>query len=176
MQRDARILQHPGLKPLWDSLERDRKQQQIAAVALMIVGLAVAIVGVVGRSFIFPFVGGAAATFSLWWLYRILSDQPLAYLHRQLRDEPEVFAWVYGTETERMPFGFKTQSMGTLYLVEGDGTTQSFNLKPNHLRLVTKTLNRVLPDAEFGYTEARDLKYRGEITRLRGRAERNDFP
>ena len=40
LPRDRRILRHPGLQPLWDSLERERVQQQIAAVTLIIVGLA----------------------------------------------------------------------------------------------------------------------------------------
>ncbi|NJC28213.1 hypothetical protein [Neolewinella antarctica] len=175
MQRDARIIRHPGLKPLWNSLERERRQQQIVSVVLMVVGLSTAVVGVVVRSAVWPVVGGFLASFALWWLYRILSDQPLAYLHRQLRDEPETIAWVYSTQTERMPFGFKTQSMGTLYLVEPDGTTQSYSLKPGKLRLVVKTLNRVLPHADFGYTEARDMKYRGEVTRVRGGRREQDI-
>ena len=175
MQRERRILQHPGLQPLWDSLERERRQQQFAAIGLMLVGLVTIVVGVAARTTVWPLVGGIAATTALWWLFRLLSEQPLAELRRQLHDEPESIVWIYSTLTDRMPFGLKVQAAGTLYLVEADGTTQSYNLKPDHLRLVTKTLNRVLPAAEFGYTEERELTYRGEVTKVRGRRERDIF-
>ena len=169
MRREKRILQHPGLQPLWDSLERERVQQQVAAVVLILAGLAAIVVGVVGRQLWTPLIGGLLASGALYWLFRLLSEQPLAALRRQLHDEPEDIAWVYGTETKRMPFGFRTQSAGTLYFVQHDGTGDSYNIAPKHLKMVTKTLNRVLPHAEFGYTEERDLKYRGEVTRMRGR-------
>ena len=176
MQRERRILQHPGLEPLWESLERERRQQQIAAVVLIIVGLVTVVVSVVGRSTVFPLIGGVIATAALWWLYRIVSDQPLAALRRQLHEDPDSIKWVYTTVTERMPFGFRTAAMGTLYFVEADGTSQSYDLKPDKLKLVTKTLNRVLPHADFGYTEERDLHYRGEITRPRERPSHENFP
>lgn len=175
MQRDPKILNHPGLKPLWNSLERERIQQQSAAIVLIVLGLIVAVVGVLARRMLWPLVGGSVATLALWWFFRLLSEQPMATLHRQLRDDPLSIAWIYATNTERMPFGFKTQSMGTLYLVESNGAIQSFSLKPDNLKLVTKTLNRVLPHAEFGYSEDRELKYRGEITKVRGRGERDIF-
>lgn len=175
MQRDPNILAHPGLQPLWKSLERDRIQQQTVAVSLVVLGPAIAVVGVVARSMLWPFVGGALASAALWWLYRLLSEQPLAVLRRQLRDKPGSIVWVYTTHTERMPFGFKTQSMGTLYLVEANGVSQSYSLKPDHLKLVTRTLNRVLPNAEFGYSEDRELKYRGEVTDIRGRSRQDIF-
>lgn len=173
--RDPRIMRHPGLQPIWDSMERERYQQQIAAVVLMLVSLAVIAFGVVTRSLFIPLVGGVLATGGLYWLYYLLSEQPLAQLRRQLHDTPEDFVWVYTTQTERMPFGFKTQSVGTLYLVEKDGSIESVSLKPMHLLLVTKTLNRVLPNAEFGYTPERELQYRGEITEFRGRREQDIF-
>ncbi|OAV43531.1 hypothetical protein A3850_003040 [Lewinella sp. 4G2] len=156
-------------------MERERRQQQWFAIALMIAGLLGAIGGVVAGNILFPFVGAVVATLSLFWLYRILSEQPIAVLRRWLREEPERFAWVYTTHTERMPFGFKTQSQGTLYLVEPDGKTHSYSLEPKDLKLVGKTLNRVLPHAEFGYTEERDLRYRGEVTRVKGRGEGDLF-
>ena len=175
--RDRRILRHPGLQPLWDSLERERVQQQIAAVALIIVGLLAAVCTLIYRRPAYTLLASVVATAALWWLYRIVSDQPLAALRRQLHEEPESIRWVYSTVTERMPFGFKTGAMGTLYLVEANGVSQSYDLKPKSLKLVTKTLTRVLPHAKFGYTEERDLEYRGEITRVGGQRPNNEnFP
>ncbi|MEM1356644.1 MAG: hypothetical protein AAGF89_00490 [Bacteroidota bacterium] len=175
MPTDPRILTHPGLTPLWESMERERRQQQFVAVPVMVLGLFIVVAGLLAQSMWTPLVGGAMASGALWWLYRLLSEQPIAYWRRQLREAPETIVWVYGLVTERMPFGLKTVAQATLYLVETDGQVNSFALKPAELKLVTKTLNRVLPHAEFGYTEEREMKYTGEITNFRGRPERDPF-
>ena len=169
MPRDSRILTHPGLAPLWESMERTRRQQQFTAVGLMILGLGTSVFGVVSRSIYLPFVGGAMATGALYWLYRILSDQPISYWRRELRDHPTDIVWVYGLVTERMPFGFKMATLGTLHFVDREGDIYCFGMKPKDLKLVTKTLNRVLPHAEFGYSAERELQYRGEVTDFTGR-------
>ncbi len=174
VQSDQRILQHPGLQPLWDSLDRDRIHQQYAAVGAMLLSLFAIVVGITSRHIAWALVGSLLATGSLWWLYRLLSEQPLAAWRRQLREEPESIVWVYGTVVERMPFGFKTTAVGTLYLVDTDGDCHTFSLRPKDLKLVTKTLNRVLPHADFGYSSERELKYRGEITDFRGRSRLNN--
>lgn len=175
MQRDPNILKHPGLDPLWESMERTRRQQQFVALGLMIGGLATAVVGVVGRSLWMPFLGGLLATGGLYWLYRILSDQPIAYWRRLLREEPTDIVWVYSMVTERMPFGFRLTSMATIHLVDREGQVHCFGLKPEELKLVSKTLNRVLPHAEFGYTPERELKFRGEVTDFRNRSTEELF-
>ena len=51
--------------------------------------------------------------------------------------------------------------------MEKGGTVHDFSLPADKLLLVTKTLNRLLPHAEFGYTEERELRYRGELTRFK---------
>lgn len=166
---DRRIVTHPGLNPLWKSLERERRQQQFTAIGLMILGLAGVIVGVVIRRPGWALLGSVAATASLWWLYRLLSEQPISFWREILRDEPETVVWVYGMVTERMPFGFRMAARGTLFLVEDDGEQTAFTMSPAHVRMVTKTLNRVLPNAVFGYTPEREMQFRGEVTNWRGR-------
>ncbi len=175
MLKDQRIVTHPGLNPLWESMERDRRQQQFAAVGVIILSLLCIVVGVVSRRLGWAMLGGAGCSAALWWLFRILTEQPLAFWRRQFREEPETIVWVYGLVTERMPFGFKTVSVGTLHLVETDGTIHAFGMKPNELKLVTKTLNRVLPHAEFGYTPEREMKHRGEVTNFKGRDQFNQI-
>lgn len=175
MLTDPNILKHPGLTPLWESMERTRTQQQVTAVVLMIAGLVLAVVGVVGRNLWFPFAGGGIATAALYWLYRILTDQPIAYWRRELRDNPDDIVWVYGMVTERMPFGFRLGAMATLHLMDRDGGMHAFGLKPKELKLVTKTLNRVLPHADFGYSPEREMKYRGEVTNFRNRTDQELF-
>jgi len=169
MPNDSRILTHPGLQPLWDSMKRDRRQQQFAAVGLMMLALFLIVIGVTSRYFVWALAGGAGATAALWWLFKLLTEQPLAFWRKHLREEPESIVWVYGLITERMPFGFKTTASATLHLVEDDGEIHAFGLQPDELRLVTKTLNRVLPHAEFGYSPEREMKYRGEVTNFKGR-------
>lgn len=175
MQTDPNILRHPGLAPLWESMERTRRQQQAVAVGLMVTGLALAVYAVVAQILWLPFVGGILATAALYWLYRLLTEQPIAHWHRRLRNEPESIVWAYGMVTERMPFGFRLSTMATLHLVDKDGAMHCFGLKPKELKLVTKTLNRVLPAAEFGYSPDREQKYRGEVTDFRNRYEREMF-
>ena len=48
-------------------------------------------------------------------------------------------------------------------------------MKPAELKLVTKTLNRVIPHAEFGYSPEREMKYRGEVTNFKGRDQFNQI-
>lgn len=175
MPTEKRIVTHPGLQPLWDSMERDRRQQQLAAVVLILVSLASIVVGATTQYLGWMLLGGFGCSAALWWLFRILTEQPLAFWRRQFNEEPESIVWVYGLVTERMPFGFKTVSVGTLHLVESDGDIHSFGMKPAELKLVTKTLNRVLPHAEFGYSPERELKYRGEVTNFKGRDQFNQI-
>ncbi|WP_273446007.1 hypothetical protein [Neolewinella agarilytica] len=169
---NPRILKHPGLQPLWESLERERRQQQVVAIGLMIGGILLAIGSVVMRATWLPLVGGALSVAALWWLYRLLTVQPIVSFRRRLRDQPESIVWVYSLITERMPFGFKTTTNATLYMVDREGDIHAFDLKPDEVKLVTKTLNRALPAAEFGYSPEREMAYRGEITDFSGRRHR----
>jgi hypothetical protein len=154
-------------------MERDRRQQQYAAIGLTLLSLMSIVVGATSQYLGWAILGGIGCTASLWWLFRVLTEQPLAFWRRLLRDSPESIVWVYGTVVERMPFGFKTVTVATLHLVEADGNIHTFGLKPDELKLVTKTLNRVLPHADFGYSPERELKYRGEVTDFKGRSQFN---
>jgi hypothetical protein len=157
------MMRHPGLVPLWETIERDRRQKQVAALTLVLSGLAVCVFTL--RYYVFwPFVGSLVATGGVYWLYRLLSEQPVDAWREELRERPGQFAWVYGMVTERMPFGLNIMRGGILYLVTHRGEVHDFALPPDKLLLVSKTLNRLLPDAEFGYTPERELKYLGEIT------------
>jgi hypothetical protein len=82
----------------------------------------------------------------------------------ELREHPEQFVWVYTLVTQRMPFGLDIMQGGVLYLFTEKGEMHDFALPADKLLLVSKTLNRLLPNAEFGYTPERELKYRGSIT------------
>ena len=45
------------------------------------------------------------ATLGIYWLVRLLGNQPAAAWREELRERPERIAWVYSLVTERMPFG-----------------------------------------------------------------------
>ncbi len=166
MKSSERILRHPGLVPLWDSLEREHRTKQVAALCLVIAGLLLCFMNL-RSSATLPFAGSLLACLGLYWLFRMLGLQPVAAWREELRARPERYVWVYGLVTERMPFGLNLMRSATLYLVEGDGTVHDFSLPAGKLLLVTKTLNRLLPHAEFGYTEEREMRYRGELTRFK---------
>ena len=166
MQSTERLLRHPGLVPLWESMEREHRSKQLVALALVVGGLSAALLGL-RYSAVLPFAGSLAATLGVYWLVRLLGNQPAAAWREDLREHPERIVWVYSLLTERMPFGLKLMRSGTLYLVENNGEVHDFSLGADQLLLVTKTLNRLLPHAEFGYTEERELRYRGELTRFK---------
>ena len=163
------LLRHPGLDPLWHSIRKDYRQRQLAAVGSLVLGIGLMVIGAGTQGLGYIVIGGLLSTLSLYWLYRLLREQPYEYWYETLADHPEEVVWLYGEVTERMPFGMAGQRMGTLYLFLQDGSDHSFGLPAEQLKLVTKTLGRLLPRAEVGYTEERELAYRGEILRRRGR-------
>ena len=149
-------------------MEREHRHKQLTAVAVLAVALAVSLFSLrVGT--VLPFAGAVVATLSLYWLVRLLSEQPAAAWREDLREHPERIVWVYSMVTERMPFGLNLMRSATLYLVDDRGEAHDFSLPPDRLLLVTKTLNRLLPHAEFGYTEEREQRHRGTVTRYNNR-------
>ena len=166
MDTPERIIRHPGLVPLWQSMTREHRDKQLAALLLLVGGLTVALLNL-RTSVGLPSAGMVVAGGGIYWLLRLLGEQPAAAWREELREHPERVVWVYGLVTERMPFGLNLMRSGTLYLVTDDGTFHDFTLGADQLLLVTKTLNRLLPRAEFGYTEERELRFRGELTRFK---------
>lgn len=166
MDTPKRIILHPGLLPLWRSIEREHRGKQLVALLLVVAGMFVGFL-TLPYSAVLPFAGMLIATLGVYWLVRLLGEQPAAALREELREHPERIVWVYGMVTERMPFGLNLMRSGTLYLVDDRGGVSDYSLPAAKLLMVTKTLNRLLPRAEFGYTEERELRYRGEPTRFK---------
>ncbi len=164
MEPAERIIRHPGLDPLWRSIERDHRYKLLTAVVMVAGGLLLGVLSLTYSAWL-PFAGSFTATLGAFWLLRLLGTQPVAGWQEELRDHPDQFVWVYGMVTERMPFGLNLMRSGVLYLFDETGEGHSFSLPADQLLLVTKTLNRLLPRAEFGYTQERELRYRGEISR-----------
>ena len=169
-RREARILTHPGLEPLWASIRREHAQQQLTAALLMLGGAGLTLFGFTRGWAGYWTLGGLFLFFGgVYWTFQLLGRQPLTYWREVLHERPGEIRWVYSQVTERAPFGLNLLRQGILYLVDDRGEFNAFSLRANDLKLVTKTLNRVLPEAEFGYTEERELRYRGEVLPKTGR-------
>ncbi len=166
---DRQLLRHPGLLPLWAGLNRERRQQQIAALLLLLLGLgASAWSEQLQQPWIFG-LGGLAIIGALFWLYKLLSRQPASELYQLLLEEADTFGWVYAEVTERMPFGLRFSTMATVYLFQAnDKVETAVGIPADKAKLVLKTLERLLPNAVFGYSPDLELQYRGAITPRRG--------
>ena len=78
---------------------------------------------------------------------------------------PERILWVYTLETQLMPFGFKVIDKGLIYFKMTDGEEISIKLSAKNLKLVSRFLNRLLPEAMFGYSEEKLAKYQSMISK-----------
>jgi len=58
-----------------------------------------------------------------------------------------------------MPFGFQFSKNGTIYFKLADGDELSVSLPARQLKTVSKALNKILPQATFGYSEANAQYY-----------------
>lgn len=67
--------------------------------------------------------------------------------------------WMYGVVTERMPFGWQLLRSGILYFKLDNGEDYSVAVPFSQLRLVTKTMSRLLPHASVGYTKEREARF-----------------
>lgn len=149
---------------MWSGLQSEWQQQQLAALGLLIIGVGLLAYTMLEHHHWYGLTGSLAASGAIYWLLRLSQRKPVSELYHVFKEHPEQIRWVYAVITERHPFGFKFSSSAIIYLVEEDGYEYSVSIPRTKAKLVSKTLNRVLPHAEFGYTEERDLKYRGEIT------------
>lgn len=162
--KTPKILRHPGLQPLWDGLQREWKQQQYVAVVLLVAGISLLTYGALEGQLFVAFLSSITACAALYWLMKLSSHKPVSELYHVLLEEPERIVWVYGQVTERLPFGLSFTESAVVYLVLDDGEEISVSLPAEKTKLVVKTLNRVVPEAVFGYTQDRELKFRGEVT------------
>lgn len=168
----AQLLQHPGLQVLRKALIRETRWQLVAAVALLLLGLSL-----VGFFYKASILAGLAGLFisvtALRYIYTFSAvktpdDHPLIQLIAQ---EPERIVWVYGQQTERLPFGLQFSQSAILYFKLIDGEEISVSLPGRYVRLVSKTLNRLLPETTFGFSEEKAEQF-AEKPRLLRKAPR----
>lgn len=80
-------------------------------------------------------------------------------LYKILYEHPQKVVWVYSEVTQRMPFGLELFSTGVIYLHLLDGSHDSVALPAKKLKLVSKFLNRLLPQATFGFSKERQQQF-----------------
>ncbi|NUN99447.1 MAG: hypothetical protein HUU01_02390 [Saprospiraceae bacterium] len=84
-------------------------------------------------------------------IWRAAQHPLLRLLHRQ----PHRIVWVYSVAKDLMPFGLYVFSRGTFYFQLDDGRSLDLSVPARQLKLISRTLNRLLPDASFGYSAER---------------------
>lgn len=164
----TQLLHHPGLEVLRKALIRETRWQLIAAVTLLLVGLA--LLGFFYKSSILAALLGLfmsiTATRYIFTFAAIkkAEDHPLLQL---ISHEPERIVWVYGQETERLPFGLQFSRSSVLYFKLIDGDEFSVSVPGRYVKLVSRTLNRLLPDTTFGFSDTRAAQFSDKPRLLR---------
>ena len=159
---------------LYLAVRRELQLQFLAAVGLFTFGILLML-----RSFyqspVLTIAGLLMVVLGLRFIYRSLQiwkveNYRLFYL---MKNQPRQIVWIYSMVTQRMPFGLQFNNSGTLYfkLIDGDEITVSLSSK--HLKLVTKTLSRLLPHASFGYSPDKAQWYKANPEMLLRNIDRN---
>lgn len=163
-----RLYQHPAMRLVERAALREMLLQFAASIGLFSLGVYIAYLTYADN---WPLMGIGVAI-------ALIAGKLIEYTARNLRrsqnrllrvihEQPEQIVWIYSVVVERMPFGVYFFRTATLFFKMADGTELSVNLPQQHLRTVSRYLNRLLPHATFGYTSDRDYSYRISPERLR---------
>ena len=160
-------LNHPGLEPLWQSLEREWLIQLLALLTLITGGVVLLAVSFKGY-WIATLLGGTISIVGAYYLYRHLSQpRALDSLLKILYETPEEVVWIYSIVNDHHPFGLQFSQRGIFYFKMINGDELSANLPPRKLKLISKILSRSLPDTVFGYSNERARRYSQNPTSLK---------
>lgn len=112
-------------------------------------------------------VVGAAATVAggmMYFYFQKSRKNPDNNLIKIIDTQPNKILWVYTMETNLMPFGFKIQDKGFIYFNLDNGDDICVKLPAKDLKLVSRFLNRLLPNAMFGFSEEKQNLYNEKCT------------
>jgi hypothetical protein len=155
-------LNHPGLEPLWQSLEREWLVQLISLLMLITGGVIFLAVSLKGY-WLMTLLGGIISAIGAYYLYFHLSrPRALDSLLEILYETPQEVVWIYSIVNDHHPF-----QRGILYFKLINGDEISANLPPRKLKLISKILSRALPDTVFGYSNERARRYSQNPTSLK---------
>ena len=153
---DNPLYYHPGILILKRALQRELRLQVLASVILLLFGLFL-IGSFFQKNWILTIIGLITTVSGIRLVYKTTKNWDANHhpLMRTLYFQPRQIVWIYSLHTQRMPFGFEFSNSGTLYFKLIDGDEFSVSLPAKKLKLVSKTLSRVLPHASFGYSKVR---------------------
>lgn len=151
--KDNPLYQHPGFLILKRALQWEMRLQLLTSLALLLCGLTLCYF-FFQNNVPLALIGLIASVYGVKLVYKTAYKQDIEQhpLMRTIYYHPREIVWVYSLLTERMPFGFQFSKSGTLYIKLIDGSEYSVSLRARKLRLVSKTLSRLLPHATFGYS------------------------
>lgn len=106
-------------------------------------------------------IGAAAAVVGgmMWINFQRKFKNPNTNLINIIDHQPEKVLWVYTLKTNLMPFGFKIKDKGLIYFNLDNGDDICIKMPAKDLKLVSRFLNRLLPNAMFGFSEEKQAKY-----------------
>lgn len=155
-----KLFTHPGMQVLQKALRREMWQQKLAAGILLFFGLSMLYV-FFQNNYILSIIGLTASVLGVKYVYQtnLVAKVEDTTLMQLLQNQPRHIVWVYTLVTERLPFGFQIGSSGTIYFKLINGDEISVALSAKKLKLVSRTLNRILPHASFGYSEEKNQRF-----------------
>lgn len=121
------------------------------------------------KNSVLTLIGLILAILGLRYVFKALKNWNVEHhpLIRILYFQPRQIVWVYSLLTERMPFGFQFSKSATIYFKLINGDEFSIGLSAKKLKLVSKTLSRLLPHASFGYSTVREQWFLQSPEKLR---------
>ncbi|MDX1665751.1 MAG: hypothetical protein R3350_00895 [Saprospiraceae bacterium] len=151
------ILNHPAIRTLRRAVHRERRLKLLASFALLVVSAAL-VYFFFDSNVVLTIIGLVGTVVGLRLLVKMARSWRSGHsrllfliLHR-----PREIVWIYSVATQRMPFGLEFYRSGTMYFKLADGDEITVSLPAEKLKLVSRTLNRLLPHASFGYTRDRE--------------------
>lgn len=112
--------------------------------------------------------------------FKVLYDQLKTWdlykheLMRTIQQHPKDIVWIYSIITKLSPFGINLYSSGTLFFKLANGEEITLDASAKSLKLISSSLNNVLPHATFGYTQEREQWYMASPLLLLKNGEKKD--
>ncbi|MDZ4683316.1 MAG: hypothetical protein SH848_09905 [Saprospiraceae bacterium] len=167
-EKERLLTNHPAMQALEKAVIREIWLEKAVALALFVSGC-----GLMWRCYpgqpllaglgVFLAVIGVRFGVSAVKIWQA-TQHPLLQL---LRRQPQRIVWVYSVTKDLMPFGLYIFSRGTFYFQLDDGRSLDLSVPARQLKLISRTLNRLLPEASFGYSVERRQVFAMDPKRLR---------
>lgn len=168
LEKERLLTNHPAMQALEKAVIREIWLEKAVALSLFLTGC-----GLMWRCYpdqpllaglgVLLAVIGVRFGVSAVKIWRA-AQHPLLQL---LRRQPQRIVWIYSVAKDLMPFGLYVFSRGTFYFQLDDGRSLDLSVPARQLKLISRTLNRLLPEASFGYSVERRQLFAVDPSRLR---------